>query len=216
VAKRIGFLNQKGGGGKTTMSLAVSAAALAAGRRVLLVGCDPQGSIRDWADARKRVGLDPVEGLTVEHHPFADVHAWLPGAMKAAKADVAIMDGAPLADADLSRSIIAAADRIIVPVRPSFLDLWASRPTLALIREAKENGLKIKAAIALSQVKPGTNIGRDFAQLVKEEGFPVLPAGTVDRVAYAEAMGGMLITEYEPTGKASDEAKKLLTAIEGM
>ena len=48
----ISFLNQKGGVGKTTLSVNVAACLAARGRKVLLVDADKQGSATTWAGLR--------------------------------------------------------------------------------------------------------------------------------------------------------------------
>ncbi|MFL1887601.1 AAA family ATPase, partial [Klebsiella pneumoniae] len=48
----ISVLNQKGGVGKTTLSVNIAARLAADGARVLLLDADPQGSALDWAAAR--------------------------------------------------------------------------------------------------------------------------------------------------------------------
>jgi chromosome partitioning protein len=50
----IGVLNQKGGVGKTTLSVNMAAVYAQQGRRVLLVDADPQGSAMAWAPASCR------------------------------------------------------------------------------------------------------------------------------------------------------------------
>jgi chromosome partitioning protein len=57
------FLNQKGGVGKTTLSVNVSTALSRLGRRVMLVDADPQGSVLDWSASREDEPLFPVVGL---------------------------------------------------------------------------------------------------------------------------------------------------------
>ena len=55
MARIVAVLNQKGGVGKTTVTLGLASAAAAAGQRVLVVDLDPQGS-STWV-----LGVDPRE-----------------------------------------------------------------------------------------------------------------------------------------------------------
>lgn len=54
----VAVLNQKGGVGKTTVTLGLASAAMAAGRRVLVLDLDPQAS-SSWV-----LGIDPGETVT--------------------------------------------------------------------------------------------------------------------------------------------------------
>ncbi len=53
MLRTLAILNQKGGVGKTTVTLGLASAAAAAGRRVLVVDLDPQAS-STWV-----LGVDP-------------------------------------------------------------------------------------------------------------------------------------------------------------
>lgn len=49
--KVVALLNEKGGSGKTTISLNLATALHRQGRKVVLVDADPQGTLRDWRAA---------------------------------------------------------------------------------------------------------------------------------------------------------------------
>ncbi len=57
------FLNQKGGVGKSTLSIHVATALALRGSKVLLVDADPQHSALDWQASRQSDPLLPVVGL---------------------------------------------------------------------------------------------------------------------------------------------------------
>jgi chromosome partitioning protein len=59
----VAFLNQKGGVGKTTLSLHVAGAWAARGKRVVVIDADPQSSALDWSEQRAREGLPRLFGV---------------------------------------------------------------------------------------------------------------------------------------------------------
>ena len=98
--KIIALLNEKGGAGKSTCAINLACALHRAGRKVVLVDADPQGTARDWREASPAdVDLPPVVPL--------DRPEVLLASIKTLAADVAIIDTPAnrqaMPDADPSR-----------------------------------------------------------------------------------------------------------------
>lgn len=101
------FLNQKGGVGKTTLSIHTAAEL---SRRVLLFDAEPQGSALAWSNCRDEP-LFSVVGM-----PKATLHKKMD--LLIADNDEVVIDGPPRVT-DLARSIILAADVVVIPLQPS-------------------------------------------------------------------------------------------------
>jgi chromosome partitioning protein len=119
--------NQKGGVGKSTLSVHI-AFELAKTFRVLLIDSDPQGSSRDWAAIRETEPPFSVVGMdrpTIHRDITKFTEDY----------DHIVIDGPPRVS-ELARSGILSADLIIIPVQPSPYDVWAAVETVKLIQEA--------------------------------------------------------------------------------
>lgn len=198
----ISVLNQKGGVGKTTLSVNLASALKAMGRKVLLVDADPQGSSLDWAAARE---ADPL--FSVVSCPKPTIHKTV--ADIGAGKDFVIIDGAPRVT-DLARSCIMASDLVLIPVQPSPYDIWASQEIVTLINEAAVYKPELKAAFVINRKIPKTAIGRDVESTLSEFELPVLKTTVGQRVVFAEsAASGMSVAEQEPRSPAAREIKNL-------
>jgi chromosome partitioning protein len=147
MQRTVAILNQKGGVGKTTVTLGLASAAAAAGRRVLVVDLDPQaasswvlgiepggGSIADVV-ADKDAVADHVRPSTWSEHidvlPGSSAMQQLEqGGVKRLRKALAKVDGyeAVLVDCppslgNLTRSALTAARHAVVVVEPSSLGL---------------------------------------------------------------------------------------------
>ena len=177
--KTIAILNQKGGSGKTTISINMTEALRRQGKNVVLVDSDPQGSARDWAAAAEECPF-PVVGIdrpTIDR----DIKA-------ITDRDFIIIDGAPQI-ANLAASAIKAADIVLIPVQPSGLDVWATADMVDIIKQRIEiTEGNLKAAFVINRVIKNTKIGNEILTVIADYGLPVLETVIHQRVTYASTI----------------------------
>lgn len=198
--KTILITSQKGGSGKTTLARNLAVAASAEGKRVLCLDLDPQGSLRAWWGGRE---ADEPSMLEADPNPSA-LSQTLKAAAKAF--DLAVIDTPPAAPAWLADSI-AAADLVLIPVRPSPDDLRAVGATVAAVTDAK-----VPFAFVLSQT-PRAKITDEAARVLAQYGR-VAPVNVATRVIYAESGAtGAGVTETADA-RAKDEINGLWAYVE--
>ena len=202
----VGVLNQKGGVGKTTLSVNLAACLARTGARVLLIDADPQGSSLDWAAARQGEPLFSVVGF-----PRATIHKEI--AQLGLGYDHIIIDGPPRVT-DLARSAIMASDIVVIPVQPSPYDIWAAEEVVKLITEARVYKENIKSVFVVNRKITNTAIGRDVREALAAHPIHVLDASVAQRVVFAEAAAqGQAIFEIDPTGPAVAEMEAVAAEL---
>jgi chromosome partitioning protein len=205
----ISVLNQKGGVGKTTLTVHLATALARAGEKVLLVDADPQGSALDWSAAREGDPLFPVAGL-----PKASLHKELPAL--AAGYSFVLIDGPPRVY-DVARSAIMASDLVLVPVQPSPYDVWAAKEIVDLLGEAAVFKPALRSAFVVNRKIVNTAIGRDVADALAEYPVPVLKAAVCQRVMFAEtAAQGRTVYELANGGAGAREVDALTAEVVGL
>ena len=202
----VAFSTQKGGVGKTTLSVNLAACLARTGARVLLIDADPQGSALDWAAARQGEPLFSVVGF-----PRATIHKEI--AQLGQGYDHIIIDGPPRVT-DLARSAIMASDIVVIPVQPSPYDIWAAEEVVKLITEARVYKENIKSVFVVNRKITNTAIGRDVREALAAYPIHVLNASIAQRVVFAEAAAqGQAIFEIEPTGPAVAEMEAVAAEL---
>ena len=202
----ISFQNQKGGVGKTTLSINVAAALALTGLRVLIVDSDPQGSVRDWASVRE--DPPPFHVLGMDR---PTIHRDLPE--MTANYDHIIIDAPPRVS-ELARSAILASDCVVIPVQPSPYDVWAAKEIVAIINEATVFKENIKSVFVINRKITNTAIGREVKDALQVYNLPVLDAQVCQRVLFAEsAATGKTIFEVDPLSQAAVEIQTLTNEI---
>jgi len=195
------LLQQKGGGGKTTLATHLAGALASPQASALVIDADPQGSALDWAQRRTLLGLPRrfgVIGLARE-----TLHQDVP--QIARHTQHVIIDGPPRVTA-LARSAILAADLVLIPVQPSPYDVWASHEIVSLITEAKIFKPSLKAAFVINRRIVGTVIGRDVRSALAEYPLGVLGSTVSQRILFPESAAmGQLVNEIDLKSAAARE-----------
>jgi chromosome partitioning protein len=193
----IAVCSQKGGVGKTTIAahLAVQAAMMGQGPAVL-IDADPQGSLAEWYRAR---GDDGLPLLTVKPDNLADELAII----RRRNAAIAIIDTPPALTSDIAQ-VMAAADLVLIPARPSPHDLRAIGATVDLVRRARTpflfviNGAANRAHITAECVAALSEHGR------------VAPVILYQRTEWASSMiNGRTVVETAGSGRSAREVADL-------
>ena len=216
------LLNQKGGVGKSTISVnlaAVTAEVLNKGDAdasspVLALSVDPQGSAVWWASRLNDLpfhiaqahddleGLKKIRNLPGIEHVYVDTPGWI---------DLdADGDGSdPLGKgpaADVLRAVLDMADLVIVPIEPEPLGFDPTARTIKSVLEPR--GLRYVVVINNWDPRDGEldlNQTKDF---IRVNGWPL--ANTVIRhyKLHARASAdGLVVTEY-PTNRVSLHARE--------
>ena len=193
---------QKGGAGKTTLAIHLALAWAAGGARVAIVDIDPQASLSTWFRLRhERFGTSgtPIEAVAVSGWRVASEVE-----RQAREHDVVLIDSPPHAETE-ARIAVRAGKLVLVPVQPSPMDLWATKPTLDLAR-----GEKTPALLVLNRVPPRAKLTGKILEAFKALDVPLADAQIGNRVALAAAIDeGRGILEYQPSSAAAREIKAL-------
>jgi chromosome partitioning protein len=196
--KTVAILSQKGGSGKTTLSLHLAVAAHQAGQISVVIDLDPQASAAGWKDSRK----DEIPVV------ISVPASRLPQALQAAEsggADIAFLDTAPHSG-EVALAAAEAADLILIPCRPGILDLRAIGSTVRIAKLAGK-----PAFVVLNTVPPrAPNVLADARAAVAIHGVEVAPVALQQRAAYTHSLtAGQTAQEYEKDGKAGEEIAAL-------
>jgi len=166
----ITLCGQKGGTGKTTLSFLLAETLSRAGKRVAVRDDDPQKSLTEVIEETRADGKTKVE-------------LW--DKSRAGDFDFVIVDTQPRLDSRVLQESIREADRLILPLKPSMVDIRATLPAVEMVKA--NLGKDARAFVVWNMVKPGTRISRELESLEAMIGLPVLKGQVPERIGFTYA-----------------------------
>ncbi|MEX6725308.1 AAA family ATPase [Parapedomonas caeni] len=197
----LAFASQKGGSGKTTLSghIAVQAERAGAGP-VVLIDIDPQGSLSDWWNERE--AETPAFAHTTVSRLMTDLED-----LRAKGFKLAVIDTPPAITVAI-QSVVAVADLVVVPTRPSPHDLRAAGATVDLVERAGK-----PLVFVVNAATPRAKITFEAAIALSQHGT-VAPVTLHHRTDFAASMiDGRTVMEVDPNGKSAGEIETLWTYL---
>jgi chromosome partitioning protein len=198
----IAFVGNKGGAGKTTLSVNL-AAGLARYGETVIVDADPQASSSHWHANSDGQRVTPV----------FQAEAALPDQLENLKGRYAyvIADCPPSVHAPQTDAILKMADVAMVPVQPSPVDLWATVHIEQAITEAKQANPLLRAILVVNQMESRSTLSQLIKEALAEIAVPVAATAVRKRAVYkASALEGRTVFDM---GKRGEEAARELDEL---
>lgn len=194
----ISVTSLKGGVGKSTISQNLAVCLAHIGYKVAIVDTDTNASSVHWSGIRAE-DLPPVAVFGI-----ADSDALSKNVKRLlTDYDIVIIDGTP----SLSRlvsTIIVLGDIVIIPIKPSGLDIWATEKFIEKYEQAQALKGNVKAYFLINQYDDNLTFNRDSREVLQDLDIPSLKTTIKSRIAYVEAVvQGLGVYEYkDPKAKA--------------
>jgi chromosome partitioning protein len=205
--------NTKGGVGKTTLAMNIAIERANSDCDVLLVDGDEQGSASTYTDVRTEQLGQP--GYTAVSLKGAAIRVQV--RQLAPKYDEVLIDAGGRDTVSL-RAALLVSDKVLIPVLPRSLEIWALDQIAALISEAQELNTALRAYSVINAADTQGHDNPEAAQMLQElAGITFLPCTIVRRKVYPNATAtGRAVTEYTPKDpKAIAELQALIKALYG-
>ena len=204
--KTLGIIAQKGGTGKTTLSVHLAVQATLDGLRVLLLDMDPQASATAWWKRRRDETPELIQGR-------GDT---LPDILEQAQSqayDLMIADTAPHSSAD-AVACARLLDHVIIPTRPAILDLDAIGATTGIVNEVRSSTTIVLNACPPPKLSGEAHIVSEAREALKAYGLPVCEVAISQRAAFGHALiDGRTVAEFDPGGKAAREIARFWNTL---
>jgi chromosome partitioning protein len=182
----IALLSAKAGTGKTTSAVWLAHAFVSAGRNVLLVDADPQGSALEWED------------LLDDRFPFRTAGLRDPQRVPdfARPDDVVVIDCPQLEDhPKIGRAAMRVADEIVIPCAPTTVEIARTAPMRAEIDAMAPVRLApLRSCVLLNRTIMRANSTTAAREALEGLGYDVLRTPVPRLEMFAQSYGAPVLT----------------------
>ena len=192
----------KGGSGKTTLAVTLTAMLANSGRKVLLVDADKQATATEFArwrtDTKGETGFTSIQ---LADRAVRDEVLKL----KPSFDDIVIDAGGR--DTASQRAALTVADLFIAPFAPKSFDIWTLELVTQLVDEMRMVNPDLKAYALLNRVDGNEKDLSEAREYIKESGIlEVLQSPLHERKVFANAAAsGLIVTTSAPVSEQCDD-----------
>jgi len=202
----IALVGNKGGAGKTTLSVNLSAG-LAKQSNTVLVDADPQGSALQWnAFSGADQALTVLEASDELNNQLKELSQ---------EYDYVVVDCPPSVHALQTISVLEICDLALIPVQPSPVDLWATVHTEEAVKKARELNVNLQALLVINQLETRTTLSRLVRDALSEISLPVAKTALRRRAIFRNSvLEGKNVFEMGRRGiDAANEIDELIDEV---
>jgi len=183
TAKTWTIANQKGGSGKSTLSMCIAGALSLRGNKVLVVDADPQGTSTQWAGSAAEDKPFPATVIGMASAK-GKLHQLIKPLMN--DYDFIIIDCPPAVEEQASQSALLISDVCLVPTQPTPADMWATVGIFELVGKARIINPDLHAYAVANRVTT-SSLGKQVIDVMHQNEIQMLDAKIGNRTSFQEA-----------------------------
>lgn len=169
--KVITVAQQKGGVGKTTLSLNLASCLTNSGLNIAILDTDIQGSLTETSHSFEGITvLPPQELANFKQLPY----------------DFLIIDTPPYLS-DTLAELYGISDFVLVPTTLGLYDILAMKATLRTLKAAQQQIPSLKFGVVINRVRSNTNLLKENFEILKSYEAMILKSQISERVSYTRS-----------------------------